>query len=83
MADMALDNAATASTGPLTTADGVPLKRKLAQSLRRSRVRAFLLTAPLVIFMLLSFILPIGQMLFRSLDNDAFSRGTAEHGCCS
>ncbi|MEO0923384.1 MAG: ABC transporter permease [Pseudomonadota bacterium] len=58
----------------LTTADGVPLKRKLAISMRRARMRAFLMTAPLVLFMLISFVLPIGQMLTRSVYNDSFSK---------
>ena len=47
----------------LTTDDGIPLKRKLAISMRRARWRAFLMTAPLVVFMVISFVLPIGQML--------------------
>ena len=58
----------------LTTADGIPLKRKLAISMRRARWRAFLMTAPLVLFMLVSFVLPIGQMLTRSVYNDSFSK---------
>jgi len=58
----------------LTTADGIPLKRKLAISMRRARWRAFLMTAPLVVFMLISFVLPIGQMLTRSVHNDSFSK---------
>lgn len=75
MADMTLSNANMASDGRvLTTSDGVPLKKKLAQSMRVARMRAFMLTAPLVIFMLISFILPIGQMLLRSFDNDAFAK---------
>ncbi|MEM8795649.1 MAG: ABC transporter permease [Pseudomonadota bacterium] len=73
MADMALSNAG-AKQAPLTTADGVPLKRKLAISLRRKRLTAFFLTAPLLLFMLISFIIPIGQMLVRSYHNDAFSK---------
>ena len=58
----------------LTTDDGIPLKRKLAISMRRARWRAFLMTAPLVVFMLISFVLPIGQMLTRSVHNDSFSK---------
>ena len=53
----------------LTTADGVPLKRKLQQTTRRARLKALLLTMPLVLFLLVSFVLPIGQMLFRSAHN--------------
>ena len=37
-------------SGPLLTADGTPLKRKLAQAMRASRRRAFGLVAPLLAF---------------------------------
>ena len=49
--------------------DGTPLKRKLAQTTRRMKWRAFLLTVPLVLFLLVAFVLPIGQMLYRSVHN--------------
>ncbi|MCV2448520.1 MULTISPECIES: ABC transporter permease [Paracoccus] len=59
--------------GPLRTADGQPLTRALARSSRRARRRAFLLVLPLLLFVLLTFLLPIGQMLQRSVKNDGFS----------
>lgn len=59
--------------GALTTADGQPLSRALARSSRRARRRAFLLVLPLLLFVLITFVLPIGQMLQRSLKNDGFS----------
>jgi putative spermidine/putrescine transport system permease protein len=62
----------TEQTGPIVAADGTPLKRKLAESMRQARWRAFLLTAPLLIFVVLTFMLPIGQMLTRSVHNDTF-----------
>ena len=58
---------------PLTTADGQPLHRALARASRRARWRAFLLVAPLLAFILLTFVMPIGQMLYRSVHNDGFS----------
>ncbi|MCF6320886.1 MAG: ABC transporter permease [Rhizobiaceae bacterium] len=60
---------ATANNGPLLTSDGVPLKQKLAITTRRMRWKAFLLTVPLVLFLIISFVVPIGQMLFRSVYN--------------
>ena len=57
--------------GLLLTADGVPLKQKLAQSTQRVRTRALLLTLPLIIFITISFVVPIAQMLFRSVYNPA------------
>ena len=53
----------------LLAADGTPLKQKLARTTRRMRLNALLLTLPLVLFLLVSFVLPIGQMLFRSVHN--------------
>ncbi|MDE2385131.1 MAG: ABC transporter permease [Alphaproteobacteria bacterium] len=47
----------------MRAADGTPLKAKLAQSLRREQLRAMALIAPLLIFILASFLLPILMML--------------------
>jgi len=57
------------STSPILTADGTPLKTKLAQTTRRLRFKALLLTLPLVVFIIITFVLPIGQMLYRSVHN--------------
>ena len=57
------------ATVPLTTQDGQPLKRSLARALRREKLRALALIAPLLIFVVVSFIFPIGDMLFRSVEN--------------
>lgn len=79
MANVALDPHAavvsTASGGPaaLTSADGTPLARALARSQRRARRRAFLLVLPLLAFILITFVVPIGQMLQRSFYNAGFS----------
>lgn len=56
-------------SGPVLAADGTPLKRSLARSLRVQKLRAMALIAPLLIFVLVSFIIPIGSMLFRSVEN--------------
>ncbi|SHF30267.1 putative spermidine/putrescine transport system permease protein [Ruegeria intermedia] len=60
---------ASHTEGPMLAADGTPLKQSLARSLRRQKLRALLLIAPLLIFVLFSFIVPIGAMLFRSVEN--------------
>lgn len=57
------------ASGPVLSADGTPLKRSLAIALRREKLRALMLIAPLLIFILVTFILPIGDMLFRSVEN--------------
>ena len=58
------------SSGPVLAADGSPLKRSLARALRLQKTRALLLIAPLLVFVLISFIVPIGTMLFRSVENE-------------
>ena len=55
--------------GPVLAADGTPLKRSLGRALRRQKMRALMLIAPLLIFVLLTFIAPIADMLFRSVEN--------------
>ena len=57
----------------LRTVDGQPLKAALARASRRSRIRAFVLVVPLLLFVLLTFAVPIGQMLSRSFTDDKFS----------
>lgn len=57
--------------GPVLAADGTPLKASLHRALRRQKIRAMLLVAPLLIFVILSFIMPIGSMLWRSVTNTA------------
>lgn len=54
---------------PLTTADGQPLKVSLRKAQRRSRLRAMALVLPLFLFLVISFLVPIGEMLIRSVEN--------------
>lgn len=60
-------------TGPVLAADGTPLKASLNKALRRQKLRALMLIAPLLLFVLLTFIFPIVDMLFRSVENDIVS----------
>jgi len=53
-------NGTGAHDGQLATADGVPLKVALARVQRRSRRRAFLLVAPLLLFILIG---PVGYFV--------------------
>jgi putative spermidine/putrescine transport system permease protein len=61
--------AKVAAPGPMLAADGTPLGVSLARSLRRQKFRALLLIAPLLFFILVTFVFPIGDMLFRSVEN--------------
>jgi putative spermidine/putrescine transport system permease protein len=56
-------------SGPMLAADGRPLKVSLARALRRQKLRALMLIAPLLLFILVTFLAPIGDMLFRSVEN--------------
>ena len=53
----------------LMTQDGVPLKVSLKRSQRRSKMRAFMLVFPLLAFIFISFIVPIGSLFTRSVDD--------------
>jgi putative spermidine/putrescine transport system permease protein len=61
------------SQADLTAADGTPLRVALARAERRSQRRALMLVAPLLLFILVTFVLPIGQLLYRSVWNPGFS----------
>ena len=57
------------TAGPILTTDGIPLKISLQKSERRNKIRAFLLVTPLLFFILFTFLIPIGDMLLRSVDD--------------
>ena len=60
----------------LTTVDGIPLKVALMRAQSRARWRAFFLVAPLLLFVLVTFVTPIGQLLYKSISNDKFTNHT-------
>ena len=53
----------------LVTADGTPLKVSLARAQRRGKLKALGLVAPLFVFIVFAFFVPIIDMLFRSVEN--------------
>ncbi len=57
------------ANGPVLAADGTPLKKSLQRSLRHKKFRALMLIAPLLAFVLVTFVAPIGAMLLRSVEN--------------
>ncbi|WP_168014750.1 ABC transporter permease [Halomonas salinarum] len=60
-------------SAPLTTADGVPLKVSLRRASRRLKIKALLLVSPLLAFLVIAFVMPIFDMLWRSVDNPEVS----------
>ncbi|MBB4264740.1 ABC transporter permease [Roseospira visakhapatnamensis] len=53
----------------LRTRDGVPLKTTLRRVTRRQRLIALGLVMPLLVFIVVTFLAPIGMMLLRAVDN--------------
>ena len=59
----------TASPELLKTPDGTPLKVALSRTLRYRKRTALLLVAPLFLFVMITFLFPIFDMLSRSVEN--------------
>lgn len=60
----------TTSNSPVVRSDDdTPLKTKLRITTRRKRIVAFGLALPLLAFVVITFLMPIVMMLFRSIDN--------------
>ena len=62
------------ASGALLTVDGTPLKISLARSLRRSKLRGALLVLPAMLFLIIIFVIPIAQLLSRSVDDTLVNR---------
>ena len=60
---------ANVPSAPILTADGIPLRVSLRRSMRRSKLRALALVLPAFLFLVIVFILPIGNLLTRSVDD--------------
>jgi putative spermidine/putrescine transport system permease protein len=61
------------STEQILSSDGLPLEISLKKAERRNKIRAVLLVAPLFLFILIIYVFPIGEMLFRSIDDRKIS----------
>ena len=64
-----MSDSRASSNAPLLTADGIPLKVSLQRSLRRSKLRAIGLVFPPLLFLIVLFIVSIGDLLTRSTDD--------------
>ena len=62
-------NQTQTESGPILTSDGIPLKVSLKKVERKNKIRAFLLVLPLLAFILVTFLVPIADMLARSIDD--------------
>ncbi|HWA80442.1 MAG TPA: ABC transporter permease [Acetobacteraceae bacterium] len=67
-------SAASATTAPgLPAAERAALRHSLRRAERRKRLGAFLLTLPLLAYLLLLFVIPLGGMVWLSLANPTLS----------
>ena len=57
------------STEQILSSDGIPLEISLKKAERKNKIKAMLLVAPLFLFILITYLMPIGDMLFRSVDD--------------
>jgi putative spermidine/putrescine transport system permease protein len=65
---------AIAAPSPPAAADAAALRRALARAGRRRQWRAFALTLPLLLFLLLTFLVPIAALLKRAVENPEVAR---------
>ena len=74
------------TTDQILTTDGIPLKVSLRKTERKNKIRAFLLVFPLLLFIIVTFVVPIGDMLLRSVDdsqiNNVYAKTFEEYNKC-
>ena len=59
----------SSETQQILTTDGIPLEVSLKKAERKNKIKAFLLVAPLLLFLIITYVFPIGDMLLRSVDD--------------
>ncbi len=53
----------------ILTTDGIPLEVSLKKAEKKNKIKAFLLVAPLLLFLFITYVFPIGEMFTRSVDD--------------
>jgi len=69
-----MSEASLTAPHPVTTPRQSSLKQRLQHAERSYRKRSLVLIAPLLIFLLLSFVFPIGNILWKSVENPELGR---------
>ena len=59
----------SSETQKILTTDGIPLEESLKKAEKKNKIKAFLLVCPLLFFIIITYVFPIGDMLFRSVDD--------------
>ena len=49
----------SSETGKILTTDGIPLEESLKQAEKKNKIKAFLLVAPLLLFLIITYMIPI------------------------
>ena len=57
------------STEQILSSDGIPLEVSLKKAERKNKLKALFLVGPLFLFLIITYVFPIGDMLFRSVDD--------------
>ena len=53
----------------ILSTDGIPLEESLKKAERKNKIKAFLLVTPLLLFLIITYIVPIADMFSRSIDD--------------
>ena len=59
----------SSETKQILTTDGIPLEVSLKKAEKKNKIKAFFLVAPLLFFLFLTYVFPIGEMFTRSIDD--------------
>ena len=59
----------SSETKQILTTDGIPLEVSLKKAEKKNKIKAFLLVAPLLLFLFITYVFPIGEMFTRSIDD--------------
>ena len=59
----------SSETKQILTTDGTPLEVSLKKAEKKNKIKAFLLVAPLLLFLFITYVFPIGEMFTRSIDD--------------
>ena len=59
----------SSETKQILTTDGIPLEISLKKAEKKNKIKAFILVAPLLFFLFVTYVFPIGEMFTRSVDD--------------
>ena len=64
----------SSETNKILTTDGIPLEESLKKAERKNKIKAFLLVCPLLLFLIITYVFPIGEMFTRSIDDKMITK---------